>query len=122
MQKHIYDQSRIAMERWAEDQAQKIHNMAFSPRIAWQSVYKLANGESAYHKNLKTMSLRKPDGTLARNDNENAEILKPHFQQVFNNNREVNWTVLDELEQHKTLHELDNDISYEEFEEAWTDE
>ena len=97
-QKYIYDQSRVAYERWAEDHALRVHNMAFIPRVAWKSVYLLAGGESAHHNKLKNMPLRKKDGTLAKNDDERAEILVPHFQKVLNNNRDVHWEVLDEID------------------------
>ncbi len=62
--------------------------------------------------------LRKADGTMARNEEENADIWEPHFTKVFNNNRDVDWTVLEEILQRETLWELENDIDYEEFEEA----
>ena len=111
MQSHIDDESRLAMGRWAEDHATKLSNMAFSPRLAWQSVYILAGGDSAHHKNIKNMLLRKADGELAKNDDKNAEILEPHFKKVFNNKRDIDWEVLDEILQRSMLPELDDDIS-----------
>ena len=43
----------------------KIYNMEFEPRITWRSVYTLAGGDSAHHKNIQQMSLQKKDGSLA---------------------------------------------------------
>ena len=118
MQKNIYDQTRVAMERWARFHAERISNISFNPRVAWTSVYLLGNGDSARLKDVKDYSLRKPNGEPAQNDNENAEIWEAHFNKVFNNEREVDWSVLNDILQRETLHELDETPSQAEFDAA----
>ena len=49
---------------------------------------------------------------------ENATILGPHFTRVFNNKRDVDWSVLSEIEQRAVMHELDALLTWIEFEEA----
>jgi len=92
--------------------------MRFYPGLGWKSVYILSDGDSAHHKKPKTRSLWKADGTLTQNDEEEAEIWDPHFTKVFNNKRDVNWKVLEELSQFDTEHVLDSNLTYSEFEKA----
>ena len=115
MQKYIYDQTHVAVERWAEHHSNIIENMQFSSAAAWKSVKILSAGQSSHLKQVRSMSLEMPDGSLAKNDKDNAAVLGPHFNKVFNNQREVDWSVLDELTQYTTIHELARDISYAEF-------
>ena len=42
----------------------------------------------------------------------------PTSQKVFNNKRDVNWKVLEELSQFDTEHVLDSNLTYSEFEKA----
>ena len=58
------------------------------------------------------------DGTLASSDKENMRVMQPHFQQVFNNHRPVDMTVLDLLRQRQTKWELDDPITWDEFDRA----
>ncbi|KAL7552341.1 hypothetical protein ACHAWF_015573 [Thalassiosira exigua] len=56
------------------------------------------------------------DGSLAKDDADNMKVMYPHFQKVFNNHRRsVDPSVLNLLEQHRTLWELDDPISWKEF-------
>ena len=71
--------------------------MVFNPRVAWKSIYTLSGGDSSHLKETKNINLRKDDGTLAKNDAENAAIFGPHFTKVFNNKRDVDWSVLKEI-------------------------
>ena len=118
MQKHIHDNTRIAMESCAEHHTNKVHDMAFNPRLAWKYIYTLSGVDSSHPKDTKNIALRKEDGTLAKNDAENTSILGHHFTRVFNNKRNVDWSVLDEIEQRDIMHELDAYITWVEFDEA----
>ncbi|KAL7540979.1 hypothetical protein ACHAWF_008669 [Thalassiosira exigua] len=46
------------------------------------------------------------------------KVMYPHFQKVFNNHRNVDPSVLNLLKQHRTLWELDDPISWKEFDRA----
>lgn len=80
----IDDQQRVVKERLAQDHAERIHSMDFNPGVAGDSVKLLAKGQSAHHKNPKTMAFRQSNGSLAQDDNEQMELLDDHFQKVFN--------------------------------------
>ena len=92
--------------------------MNFNPRLAWQSAYFLDDGDSAHIKNVTNYSLRKPDGELTKKGDEAAKIWEPHFEKVYNNEREVNWSVLDDINQREKVHNLDDDITRPEFDNA----
>ena len=57
MQKGIYDQTRVAMERWALFHAERISNMNFNPRMAWASTYILGGGDSPHLQELVLLEL-----------------------------------------------------------------
>ena len=50
-----------------------------------------------------------------RTDKENAEVLGPHFEKVFNNHRPIEWKVMNEIKQRQTMHELNKPISWAEL-------
>ena len=100
LQRYIYDQSRIAYGKYAQELAEKISNLNFNPHVGWISVYTLAEGESGHHKKPKTMAFRKSDGNLAQNDEENMEVLEPHFMKVLNMKREVKFETLNRIPQY----------------------
>ena len=53
-----------------------------------------------------------PTGKLATTAKENAEVLGPHFEKVFNNHRTIEWNVIDKIKQRQTMHELNEPISW----------
>jgi hypothetical protein len=61
------------------------------------------------------MAMRLPDGSRATNASENMSVLALHFQQVFNNHRSTDPTLLEHITQRRTLWELNDPISWEEF-------
>ena len=81
MQKHIYDQSNIAIERWAQYHATKAEDVS-SPRAQWEAVNVLSEGQFSHHKKNKSLYLKKVDGTLTQNDDEVADIAEGHFNDV----------------------------------------
>ena len=64
------------------------------------------------------MAMRLPDGSSAINASENMAVLAPHFQRVFNNHRSTDPTLLEHITQRRTLWELNDPISWEEFSKA----
>ena len=64
------------------------------------------------------MAFRRSDGNLAQNDEENMEVLEPHFMKVFNMKREVKFEAINRIPQRDTMHKNEEDISFTRFEEA----
>ncbi len=64
------------------------------------------------------MAMCLPDGSCTTNASENMPVLAPHFQQVFNNHRSTDPTLLEHITQQQTLWELNDPISWEEFSKA----
>jgi len=118
LNKFISDQSNIALRKFYEHHANTISSKTFSSTLAWEAVGILAIGEKAHHKKVKSMSLKKADGTYTQNDKEVADEVKPHFDGVYNNQRGIEWSALDELEMKEILSEYDEDFSEAHFERA----
>ena len=59
-----------------------------------------------------------PTGKLATTAKENAEVLGPHFEKVFNNHRMIEWNVIDKIKQRQTMYELNEPISWAELKTA----
>ena len=69
------------------------------------------------------MALKLPNGKLAETDAENASVMHPHLNKVYNNKRQPDYTVLDLIEQHTIMEELDAPFTWKEFSNAvWTQE
>lgn len=120
MQKYIDDQTYIAEECWILDLISRLDQMSFNPADEWKAIDTIKLGMKSHHKKTTTFAFRKADGSLAATDEENIAILEAHFNKVFNNHKNVNFAVLDQLRQRTTLSEQDRAISYLEFEAALT--
>ena len=118
MKKKVADAVCIAKARWYTELCQKIHDMDMNPRLAWEYIRILTKGEAAHHRKSKNMAMRMEDGKKAGNDKENMEVMYPHFQRVFNNHRPVDDSVLDLLEQRRTEWDLNDCITWKEFDRA----
>ncbi len=66
------------------------------------------------------MAMRLPDGSHAANPSKNMSVFSPHFNRVYNNHRATDPTLLKQVPQRRTLWELDDPISWEEFSKAVT--
>ncbi len=64
------------------------------------------------------MAMKMADGKIATNGKENMAVFGPHFERVFNNHRPVNLTILTDVPQRPTLHDLDLPITYKEADAA----
>ncbi len=65
------------------------------------------------------MSLRLPNGEKAKTDEEHMSVFHPHCIRIFNNHRIVSPEAL-EFVKRETYQELDNPITWEEFNSAVT--
>ena len=118
LNRHIAHAVSHAKAMWNADICAKIHDMKMDPRLAWEHIRLLTKGESAHHRKLTTMAMRLPDGTRATTASENMSVFAPHFHKVFNAQRTTDSSVLDNVPQRRTMWELNDPISWEEFSKA----
>jgi hypothetical protein len=97
--RHISHAVSHAKATWYADICQKIHDMRFDPRLAWEHICLLTKGKSACHKKMTNMAMRLPNGTKATNAFKNMEVFEPHFHNVFNNHCPTDPTVLEHVPQ-----------------------
>ncbi|KAL7525760.1 hypothetical protein ACHAXR_003162, partial [Thalassiosira sp. AJA248-18] len=118
LRKLVSDKVILAKSKWYAHLCEKIHDMSMNPRLAWEYIKILTGGESAHHRKTKNMAMKRSNGNLATNDDENMEVMQPHFQKVFNNHRPVDLSALNLIEQRTTMWSLNDPISWTEFDQA----
>ena len=94
--------------------------MRFKTKEAWESVWVLSGGDTIHNASPIVIRMRLPNGELATTDAENASIFGPHFHRVFNNNRPIDWPLLDNIKQREVMDELDQPISWDEIKKSTT--
>lgn len=114
----VTDNISLAKAAWSAFQANKIHNMRFTPKTALESVKVLAGGLTSHHKAPTVMRLKLPCGKLASTDAENASVMGPHFEAVYTNHRKVAWRALAAILQRAEIIELDSVITWGELKQA----
>ncbi len=92
--------------------------MRMNPRLAWENIRILTRGETAHHKTTINMAMRLPNGSLALSGAKNMSIFGPHFEQVFNNHRKVDFDVVNLITQREILTDIDDPISFDEGDKA----
>jgi len=75
----------------------------------------LAGDKTSHHTSPPTMSMRLTDGTLAASDAGNASVFVPHLEALFNENRIVDWNMLNNLKQRRIIEEINHQIEWHEF-------
>ena len=100
---------------WIDKRAEEIHDMKFDPKSAWMAVREVEKGFEGHYSAQGDVKMRKPNGDIATNDRENADVMAEHFKKVFNNHRPIDISVLDELEQREIISELGLPPTNEEF-------
>ncbi|KAL7524551.1 hypothetical protein ACHAXR_000620, partial [Thalassiosira sp. AJA248-18] len=108
LRKLVGDKVILAKSRWYAHLCEKIHNMSMNPRLAWEYIKILTKGESAQKRKTKNMAMKRSNGDLATNDDENIEVMQPHFQRVFNNHRPVDLSALELIKQRSTMWSLND--------------
>ncbi len=56
--------------------------------------------------------MKMANGKLATNEKENMAVFGPHFDHVFNNHRPVDPTILANIPNYPTLHDIDTLITF----------
>eukprot|EP00978_Attheya_sp_CCMP212_P033500 scaffold135307_cov66-Attheya_sp.AAC.2 len=88
--------------------ATEVHKgMQFNPKSVGQAITEIRDGfEGHQHVEQSTLKMRKSNGELATSDAENIDVMGEHFTKVFNNHREIDISVLDDLDQCQTYEDL----------------
>jgi hypothetical protein len=71
-------------------------------------IFRLLEGFQKHHKNCIPRNLKSTKGFEAVTDEDNAVIVKEHYQEVFNRRAEVDLTILEEIPHHPTQEQLGN--------------
>jgi hypothetical protein len=120
LNRHIANAVSHAKVTWYAYVCSKIHDMRMEPRLAWAHIRLLAKGESSHHQKKTMMAMGLPDGLRTANASKNMSVIYPHFNQVYNNLCTTDPTLLEQVPQCRTLWELNDPISWEEFSKAVT--
>jgi hypothetical protein len=98
-----------ARNKWLGIKITEIENLDQDPRSAWKAIREINDGFSGHHKKATIIKMRKPDGTLAKNEQENAQVFLSHFEKVANLREESSFdpTIFQEIDQLPTVNELD---------------
>ena len=85
MHLHVNDQFKLVKSRQYANLATGVHAMPFNPRLAWQYVKLITKRETAHHNVAVNMAMKTEDGSLAKNPEENLEIIHPHSGLIIRN-------------------------------------
>ena len=64
------------------------------------------------------MAMKNEDGSVTQCDDGHMNVFHPHFKRVFNNHKEVDFTVLDLIPQQEMMQYLDGNITWAELKRA----
>jgi hypothetical protein len=66
-----------------------------NPKRAWDVIREIQEGLQGHHRSPQIMKMELPDGSLATNDEQNANVFEPHLTKVFNrDDAPIDFTVL----------------------------
>ena len=89
------------------------------PKGAWEAIFRLRDGLEGHHKNICNTKIRRPNGQLAKTDEESAEILKHFFSDnVFGRTSPYRQSTVDNLTQLIVMEELGEPPSLTELQYA----
>eukprot|EP00978_Attheya_sp_CCMP212_P015929 scaffold41313_cov53-Attheya_sp.AAC.2 len=112
---------RQAIGRWMKKIASKCDesHIEANPKRAWEVIREIQEGLQGHHCSPQIMKMELPDGSLAINDKQNADVFEPHSTKVFNrDDATVDFTVvlLDRIEQRSMKMHLDHPPTGKEIE------
>ncbi len=116
--KRNYDLVELAKACWYKGICEKIYKMSMDPRLAWENIRILTGGNTAHHKANLNMSMCLANGELALNANKNITVFGVHFNKVLNNQRLVDYSILNLLEQKPCLTLINNPITFSKVKRA----
>ena len=69
----------------------------------------------SHHSAPTLIQLRLPSGKLAENDEENVRVFASHFKKVLNNHKPTDIGVVNDIDLHEVMREIDVPPSWAEF-------
>ena len=75
----VKDLVTTARANWARKQAEKISNLNLFPGEAWRAAKEVMAGDRCHHKSPTVMKMKLPNGNLATNDKQNADVFAAHL-------------------------------------------
>jgi hypothetical protein len=102
-------------EQFVKDTSAK--SWAMNPKKGWDAVRMLSTGCYHHHAQPTAMKMKLPNGILAENDKENADVFEPHFQSIFDGdtpNVDIS-AILKMIPKKTTMSELGNPPTKKEF-------
>jgi hypothetical protein len=120
LNKNVKDKVLIAKACWVAQLCSKIHDMQSNPNphVAWEYIPLLTGGTTVHHKKKAQMAMKMANGKLATNGKKKMAVFGPHFDCVFNNPCPVNPTILADIPQCTTLHDIDSLITFDKVDAA----
>ena len=116
--KNLSEGILLAKSRWSSKLADRIHDMANYPKDAWKAVFTLMEWLQGHHKTPNIFRLQKKDNSFTETDSEVVELLSKYFHSVYNRKIDIDWKVLNNIEDKPKLKYLDVPMSFYEFKEA----
>jgi hypothetical protein len=85
--KHVKRVVKETKSRWIQTKLDEIENRKDQLRNHWRNARNIVDGYTGDHRKPRVIKMRKPDGLLARNQEESAKVFEDHFEKkVFNRN------------------------------------
>ena len=106
---------QLAKSKWTENLANKIHDLANTPRYTWQAVNILKEWIQGHHKLAGTVRSKNKKGFFSESNEENLDLLSLYFQSVFNSKVNIDWEVLNDLSQKPINNNINSSLSWKEF-------
>ena len=79
----------IAKARWSRHLAEKIYNISFNPKGAWENIRILCKGDKAHRTSPKRIQMKHPSGDLAETDEDHSKVFAKHFGKFLNNKKSI---------------------------------
>ena len=109
---NIREGIQLAKSKWNENLANKIHDLAHTPKDAQQGVNTLKKWIQGHHKLADIVRLKNKQGFFSEYNEEDLDLLSLHFQSVFNSKVNIDWEVLNDLSQKPINNNINSLLSW----------
>lgn len=118
--KQLSSATMLAKDKWIASKTNNLNHADASKKgtkICWDSIKSLKQGLTK-PKQINEKMMTKPDGSKCKSAEENAEVFKVHFEQLYNRQPTFNPDALDLLDQHPVRKGIDHLPTDEEIKKA----
>mmetsp|Transcript_17839 Transcript_17839/g.25395 ORF Transcript_17839/g.25395 Transcript_17839/m.25395 type:complete len:496 (+) Transcript_17839:690-2177(+) len=111
---------RIAKRKWMRKYADKCKRKNFNhtPKATWDIVHDIMKGFQGHYKNKAQKQFKDPNGIIGTDDHTNADIIQQYYQNVFNQEVNIDQNEINKLFQHQYNYELGDPPSHQEVSKA----